>query len=150
VGVLLSIRLGHKVVKYQTRKSSRKRTQQDYANLNSGIQSDPHRWVRVLESKGVPEANFERMHGSQVGLEWLNGDENAMREPIIIESAEGLGMKMPNSNITIRNIAESIGEDLPVEVIGTPTVDLMVTADVRLRRRCFPSKFFGLDSGQVG
>jgi hypothetical protein len=79
----------------------------------------------VLESKGVPEADFKRMRGSQVGLEWLNSDDNALREPIVIESAEGLGMKMPKSNITIRNIAESIGEDIPVEVIGMPMVGLM-------------------------
>jgi hypothetical protein len=74
--------------------------------------------MRLLDGKGVAEANFKRMLGSEVGLEWLNNDDNAMREPIIIESAEGLGMKMPQPEFTVQDVAESVGEDTPIEVIG--------------------------------
>src|ERR1700722_14012038 len=113
-------------ISIQARKSSRKRTQQDYANLNSGLQSDPSRWMRLLDSKIVAEANFKRMHGSGVSLNWLNSDDSAMREPIIIESPDGLGMKMPPPTFTVRDVAEIVGEDAPVEVIGKESLVLPI------------------------
>jgi F-box/leucine-rich repeat protein 10/11 len=45
--------------------------------------------MRLLESKGVAEGNFRRMKGSEVDFEWLNNDECAMQEPIVIETPEG-------------------------------------------------------------
>jgi hypothetical protein len=65
----------------------------------------------------VTESRFKRMKGSEVGFEWLN-DDTAMREPIVIESPEGLGMKMPPSDFTVKDVAESVGEDTSIEVIG--------------------------------
>lgn len=104
--------------KAPARKSFRKRTLRDYANLNSGLESDPNRWIRILEGKQISEDPFKRPEGSDVGLEWLEGDEDAMTEPIIIERPEGLGMKMPSDDFTVDDIAELLGEETPVEVIG--------------------------------
>ncbi|KAH7907975.1 hypothetical protein BJ138DRAFT_1158714 [Hygrophoropsis aurantiaca] len=104
-------------VKPPARKSSRKRTQLDYANLNSGVEADANRWLRVIESKSIQEDQFRRMRGSDVGVEWLEVDETAMREPIVIESPTGLGMKMPDPNFTVSDVADIIGHDTPVEVI---------------------------------
>ncbi|KAF9456493.1 jumonji superfamily protein [Collybia nuda] len=103
--------------KAPARKSYRKRTLRDYANLNSGLESDPNRWVRILEGKQISGDPFKRPEGSDVGLEWLEGDENAMTEPIIIERPEGLGMKMPSDDITVDDIAELLGDEMLVEVI---------------------------------
>jgi hypothetical protein len=75
--------------------------------------------MRLLDGKGIAEADFRKVKGGDVGLEWLNSDEHAMREPIIFEGAEGLGMKMPRSTLSVMDIAEKIGMDTPVEVIGT-------------------------------
>lgn len=58
------------------------------------------------------------MHGSDLSLSWVEEDETAMREPIVIENPDGLGMKMPSSNLTVDDIAKLVGEDTPVEVIG--------------------------------
>ncbi|KAF9239635.1 Clavaminate synthase-like protein [Melanogaster broomeanus] len=104
-------------LKLPTRKSSRKRTQLDYANLNSGVESDPSRWLRVIQSKPIKDDEFKRMKGSDVGIEWLENDEDAMREPIVIENPEGLGMKMPHENFTVSDVADIVGLETPVEVI---------------------------------
>lgn len=105
-------------LKAPARKSSRKKTQLDYANLDSGLQSDPNRWTRILEGKEIKENTFRRMKGSEVGLEWLESDDSAMREPFIVEFPDGLGMKMPDEDFSVEDVAEVVGEETPVEVIG--------------------------------
>lgn len=104
-------------LKTPARKSSRKRAQRDYANLESGVGSDPKRWLRMMENKVIKEAPFRRMKGSELDS-WLEDDETAMREPIVFEKPDGLGMKMPPEGLTVDNIAEYIGENVPLEVIG--------------------------------
>lgn len=106
-------------LKTPARKSARKRTHRDYANLNSGLGSDPNRWQRLIESKDIKKDPFRRMQGADLES-WLENDENALREPIIIEKPEGLGMKMPPPDLTVEHVAEYIGEDTPLEVIGAP------------------------------
>lgn len=104
-------------LKTPARKSARKRTQRDYANLNSGLGSDPNRWQRLIEAKDIKKDPFRRMQGADLEA-WLEDDENALREPIVIEKPDGLGMKMPPPDLTVEHVAEYIGEDTPLEVIG--------------------------------
>jgi F-box and leucine-rich repeat protein 10/11 len=104
--------------KAPARKSTRKRTRRDYANLNSGQGSDPNRWMRILEGKTIKDDPFQRPKGSVVGLEWLAEGEGAMKEPIVIESPDGLGMKMPPNDFTVEDVVQLIGDNVPVEVIG--------------------------------
>jgi hypothetical protein len=106
-------------VKLPARKSSRKRTQQDYANLNSGLHSDPSRWTKILEGKDIKDDGFRRMKGAEVSLEWLQGDDDAMKEPIVVEEPDGLGMRMPEKgDFGVEDVAQIIGDDTSVEVIG--------------------------------
>ncbi|KAJ7070349.1 jumonji superfamily protein [Mycena belliarum] len=104
-------------LKAPARKSDRKRNYQDYASLNLGLASDPNRWLRMLENKTFEPENFKRMHGSDVTVEWLEEDEDAMTEPILVEKPDGLGMKMPPNDFTVEDVAELVGEEVPVEVI---------------------------------
>jgi len=71
-----------------------------------------------LEGKTIKDDSFKRMKGSEVGLEWLESDASAMREPFVVENPEGLGMKMPDEAFSIDDVAEIVGADTPVEVIG--------------------------------
>ena len=107
-------------MKPPARKSARKKVQRDYATLHTGIAdvADAQRWRKMLEEKNVAPAQFRHMHGADVAQEWLETDPSAMTEPIIIDAPDGLGMKMPDQTITINDIAEMLGEDNPVEVIG--------------------------------
>ncbi|KAG6813095.1 hypothetical protein H0H92_013949 [Tricholoma furcatifolium] len=99
------------------RKSVRKRTQRDYANLNAGLESDPRRWIQFLDQKTFKDDPFKRLRGADVGLEWLENDKTAMTEPIVIEEPEGLGMTMPPRDYTVDDVTELVGEDTPLEVI---------------------------------
>ena len=122
--------------KTPARKSSRKRTQRDYANLNSGLGSDPKRWLRLLETKEIKKDPFKRLQGSELES-WLEEDEDALREPIIIEQPEGLGMKMPPRDLTVEHVAEYIGEDTPLEVIGKPLISIVYPSPCAdFLRRC--------------
>lgn len=112
--------------KAPTRKSSRKRTQRDYANLDSGVSFDRVRWARVLGEKETKGDPFRRMHGTELSLAWVEEDETAMREPIVIEKPDGLGMKMPSTDLTVDDVAELVGEDTPLEVIGRSTCKTIV------------------------
>nr|AUT12061.1 JSTF1 [Flammulina velutipes] len=105
-------------LKAPTRKSDRKRPQRDYAGLNSnGVESDPNRYLRMMEGKPLKADRFKRMNGEDVSLEWLEDDETAMTEPIVIEQGDGLGMKMPPSDFTVDQVAEDVGHETPVEGI---------------------------------
>ncbi|KAI0781268.1 Clavaminate synthase-like protein [Trametes elegans] len=108
-------------MKPPARKSARKKTQRDYAGLNAGSEADPGRFLRMMEGKAIKRDPFRRMKGSEVGLEWLENDEGAMREPVLIEEEEGLGMKMPPASFTVDDVVEALGEDHPVEVIDVAT-----------------------------
>lgn len=108
-------------LKTPARKSSRKRAQRDYANLNSGLGSDVNRWTRILETKEIKKDPFQRFKGSELE-EWLEQDEDAFREPIVIESPEGLGMTMPPNTLSVEDVAQMIGEETPLEVIGEKSV----------------------------
>ncbi|TFK67874.1 Clavaminate synthase-like protein [Pluteus cervinus] len=100
-----------------TRKSVRKRIQRDYANLHSGIVPNPSRWMQFLQEKPIKANTFKVMDGAAVSMHWLEEDEYAMTEPIIIEQPDGLDMKMPPSSFTVHDVAELVGEDTPIEVI---------------------------------
>ncbi|KAJ6500350.1 jumonji superfamily protein [Mycena sanguinolenta] len=108
-------------LKAPARKSDRKRNYQDYASLNLGLTSDPSRWIRMLENKTFKPDKFKRMHGSEVNMDWLDEDEDAMTEPILVEKPDGLGMKMPPSDFTVEDVAELVGEETPLEVIDVAT-----------------------------
>lgn len=74
--------------------------------------------MRLLEGKEIRDAPFKRLEGSEINLEWLEDDDEAMLAPIIIERPEGLGMKMPPKDFTVDDVADLIGESTPLEVIG--------------------------------
>lgn len=150
-------------MKPPARKSSRKKMQRDYAGLNAGNEADPSRFLRMMEGKVIKRDPFARMPGSEVGIEWLESDEGAMKEPILVETEEGLGMKMPPAGFTVDDVVEALGEDYPVEVIGAcaymkelacvyarRSTETHVSSHFPLCRRCCNAvKYPELDAGQM-
>ena len=101
------------------RKSARKKQILDYANLHTGTPpGTSSKWVDVMDKKHIVKESFKRMKGEQVSREWIENDNYSMQEPVVIENPEGLGMKMPSDEITVARIADLLGVDTPVEVIG--------------------------------
>jgi len=72
----------------------------------------------MLEGKPILKDSFKRMKGEDVCLAWIEQDPHAMEEPIVIETPEGLGMKMPPVELSVADISETLGEETPIEVIG--------------------------------
>ncbi|KAF7732475.1 JmjC domain-containing histone demethylation protein 1 [Apophysomyces ossiformis] len=62
---------------------------------------------------------FKRYAGEDVTLELIK--RTGLRQPFVVEQAEGLDMQMPDSDITVYDIAQAVGEDRPVEVIDVAT-----------------------------
>jgi hypothetical protein len=107
-------------LKPPARKSGRATQKRDYANLHAGFEpADANKWIRLIQAKPIKKDLFKRMEGADVTVDWVHDDENALMEPIIIESPDGLGMKMPRKTFTVRDVAETVGLDTPVEVMGT-------------------------------
>jgi hypothetical protein len=79
---------------------------------------DLNKWITVAQSKPYSPDTFRRMKGYEVGQEWIYADPNAMTEPVVIDLPEGLGMKMPPKEYTVRDVAADVGPDTPLEVIG--------------------------------
>lgn len=93
----------------------------DYANMHSGTDSSPStKWSSILDHATFGEDSFRRMHGDQLNQDWLDNDSTSMKEPVIVEQPDGLGLEMPAKDLTVAEIADSLGRDVPVEVIGNP------------------------------
>lgn len=104
--------------KTQQRKSNRDHTKLNYADLNEGNSAGDERiWGKLLNVKQFKEDKFKRYKASEVNIELLRS--NGFREPFVIETNEPeLEMKMPSSDITVKDITRLVGgDDYPVEVI---------------------------------
>ncbi|KAH8917589.1 Clavaminate synthase-like protein [Atractiella rhizophila] len=131
----------------------------NYSNLNQGIESDPGRWVKLLENSTNGRRNVvttdqlpqswkwedgegledwiwgrgfrgnangdtkkvDKKEGSETesedGKDDFDEDESGMSHPIVIrQGMKGVGMELPQ-NLTVREVAEIVGPDTPVEVI---------------------------------
>ena len=86
----------------------------------------------MLEGKPILNDPFKRMKGEDVCLAWLEQDPHAMEEPVVIETPEGLGMKMPLEELTVPNIAVILGEATPIEVIGLSLACHLIISHVQL------------------
>ncbi|KZS99328.1 JmjC domain-containing histone demethylation protein 1 [Sistotremastrum niveocremeum HHB9708] len=103
------------------RKSSRKRANRDYASLHAGLEAGPNKWLKIMEGKTILDDNFQRLKGSMLTMDWLHSNDTALREPVVIEKPEGLGMSMPPDEFEVKDVAEIVGENTPVEVIDVNT-----------------------------
>jgi len=90
----------------------------DLTPAATAMPPDLNKWITVAQSKPYKPDTFRRMKGYEVGQEWIYADPRALTEPVVIEVPEGLGMKMPPKEYTIRDVAADVGPDTPLEVIG--------------------------------
>ncbi|PLW13949.1 hypothetical protein PCANC_13963 [Puccinia coronata f. sp. avenae] len=120
------------IYKEPPRKSSRAKSKKiNYSDSSNDPMTDPDRFIKIANSKKNvidgfdvpatgPHKPFRKMEPTELSLEWLAQDPNAMSEPIVIDDAEGLralGMRMPDASLSISQIAQLVGPDTPVEVI---------------------------------
>lgn len=111
------------------RKSERSHVNIDYTSLNLGdttnILPDQHAYNAFFEGdmlrRFAPD-RFVRLKGHELTKEWA--ESTGCNEPVVIpkEFREGLEMVMPK-DLTVKKVAELVGEDTKVEVIGTPRLE---------------------------
>ncbi|QRW26972.1 JmjC domain, hydroxylase [Rhizoctonia solani] len=94
-------------------------------NIEAGVphdQSDPNRWMTIIQDKPIHPDSFKRVRGDELSKEWVERNEWAMTEPVVIDSPDGLGMMMPSEpEFGINDVVELVGADVPVEVIDVAT-----------------------------
>ena len=105
----------------------------------------------MLEGKPILQDPFKQMKGEDVCLASLEQDPHAMEEPIVIETPEGLGMKMPLVDLTVADIADILGEAAPIEVIGPSLSFNHLPCLIASNCRCiYPIEFSWLDYWKMG
>lgn len=106
------------------RKSERSHVNIDYTSLNLGdttnILPDQHAYNAFFEGdspRKFATDRFARMTGRELTKEWA--EKTGCKEPVIIPrgQGDGLGMVMP-VDLTVRKVAELVGQDVRLEVIG--------------------------------
>ncbi|GAB5592786.1 JmjC domain-containing histone demethylation protein 1 [Umbelopsis nana] len=101
------------------RKSDRQHTKLNYADMNEGLTGDEKIWEKIINSKQFTADPFKRYRGDQVSLDMIR--QNGLTEPIVFPDPAGLDLTMPPSDITVRDIADLVGGDTPVDVIDVAT-----------------------------
>jgi len=109
------------------RKSERSHVNIDYTSLNlgetTGISPDQHAYNALFEGdtprKFAPD-RFQRMKGDELTKEWA--ERTGCKEPVVVPRGHsaGMGMVMP-VDLTVKKVAELVGQDEKVEVIDVPT-----------------------------
>ncbi|KAF9094578.1 JmjC domain-containing histone demethylation protein 1 [Mortierella sp. AD031] len=106
------------------RKSSRRQGRINYADLVNGIVSHQSKWRVLLDSHQFQPDKFERIQGKDLTLEWLR--TKGFKEPLIVKrdkdgTTDGLDMKMPPETLTVDDVRDLVGPEMPVEVIDVAT-----------------------------
>jgi hypothetical protein len=113
------------------RKSERSHVNIDYTSLNLGdttnILPDQHAYNAFFEGdtpRKFAQDRFLRMDGHELTKEWA--ETTGCNEPVVVPKgrSEGLGMVMPK-DLTVKKVAELVGEDAKVEVIGNSILKLV-------------------------
>ena len=94
----------------------------DYGLLDAGASESIYgggaeRFERVLASKAtafVP-ADVDVLAGSTFDLSWVR--RHGLQRPVVLPSREGLGMKLPGPGFTVRDVADVLGGDWPLDII---------------------------------
>ena len=106
------------------RKSERSHVNIDYTSLNLGdttnILPDQHAYNAFFEGdapRKFATDRFARMNGAELTKEWA--EKTGCKEPVVVPKGQtgGIEMVMP-IGLTVRQVAEMVGPDQKVEVIG--------------------------------
>ncbi|KAJ2237540.1 JmjC domain-containing histone demethylation protein 1 [Coemansia sp. RSA 485] len=102
------------------RRSGRNNTRVDYIKLNEGQPATFNQYLLRLDDHEFLEDEFDHLDdGSQVTSDWIRSRDT--NDPFIVESPEGLDMVMPESSLTVNDVASIIGKDTPVSVMDVLT-----------------------------
>lgn len=70
----------------------------------------------MLSGKELQKFPVEIIQSGTLNQQWI--DKNGLEKPVLIEKADGLGLKLPDPSSNLSDIAGIIGHDFPIKVIG--------------------------------
>jgi hypothetical protein len=76
---------------------------------------DPDKFRKLLESKKFVELQVKVVPGSLLNVSWARKD--GLRDPIMIHDRRGLGLSVPPVEFTVRDVANTIGDELQISAI---------------------------------
>lgn len=114
----------------------------DYHAWNHGIPTPTGNWLKLIQEPEkygaeIRIGDFPQVQGGLLSREWIESDVSAVasgeispeifygpnRRPVIVRSADGgieaMGGKLPDQGLTVADVAEHVGRNHPVDVIGT-------------------------------
>uniref|UniRef100_A0A4W5Q0M7 Lysine (K)-specific demethylase 7Ab n=1 Tax=Hucho hucho TaxID=62062 RepID=A0A4W5Q0M7_9TELE len=112
----------------------------DYTEADDGsrpVQAGTSVFVRELQNRTFPSADeiMVQMQGHQVTQKYL--EKQGFRYPITVPKLDGLGLKLPPSSFSVRNVEEYVGGDKIVDVI-----DVARQADSKMKLREFVKYYY--------
>ncbi|XP_051548965.1 lysine-specific demethylase 7B-like isoform X1 [Myxocyprinus asiaticus] len=112
----------------------------DYTELDDGskpVQAGTSVFVRELQARTFPSGDeiLERMQGSQVTQQYL--ERHGFRYPIAVSKMEGLGLRLPPPDFSIKDVERYVGGDKVIDVI-----DVARQADSKMKLSTFVKYFY--------
>lgn len=112
----------------------------DYHAWNHGIPAPTGNWIKLIQDPekygaDIREGDFPRVKGGMLSKQWLDSGESSglqpdtfygpNRRPILVRPEDGgiesMGGKLPDKYLTVADVAEQVGRNHPVDVIGEST-----------------------------
>jgi F-box/leucine-rich repeat protein 10/11 len=86
---------------------------------------DEFKWSKILQNRKFPKFDITSTKGSDITFDFVA--QNKFKHPILIDTPQGLGMKLPE-NLTVDLVAELCGKERMVDVIQVSTqTDIQMT-----------------------
>ena len=76
-------------------------------------------YSKRIQTLDIPIYPIERVHGSVVSMKWLL--KRGFYEPFMVNDSTQLGMKLPNKDTSLSDIASIIGPNVPIDVMEVGT-----------------------------
>lgn len=101
--------------------ANRRKSLRETKKLNYTNEAAVHEyyWTKILQGKTFGKDDFERLHGDQINLDWAR--KTGLHRPVVVPSPDGLDMKMPDSRISVSEIADLVGRNTLVECLQVAT-----------------------------
>lgn len=89
-------------------------------SIDSIRKVDEHKYTKLVNSKNIPLASFPTFSdGTSLTLDYVK--TSGLKFPIIIESPENLGMKMPDASLTVHQVSDLCGPSTILDVLEVST-----------------------------
>uniref|UniRef100_A0A672QCR5 Lysine-specific demethylase 7B n=1 Tax=Sinocyclocheilus grahami TaxID=75366 RepID=A0A672QCR5_SINGR len=112
----------------------------DYTEPDDGskpVQAGTSVFVRELQARTFPSGDeiLQQMHGSQVTQRYL--ERHGFRYPIAVHKMEGLGLRLPPPDFSVKDVERYVGGDKVIDVI-----DVARQADSKMKLSAFVKYYY--------